>query len=104
MSSISLDPSGRDMRRARDCRLSSQAAPDPATTRRQLQPRASMTHDRAPHAPRRRQGGLPALIAFVHLTAPIYQVTVVRRGRHGRRPQRARKDACTMVSARANTD
>jgi hypothetical protein len=47
--------------------------------------------------------GMPALISFVHRTQPIYQlrvddaVAIVD-------AQRARKEECTMVSARATSD
>jgi hypothetical protein len=81
--------------------FSSQAAPDPATTSATcaMQP-MTMTERRMTE---KAAGGLPALIAFVHLTAPIYQVTVYDAVAMVE-TQRARKDACTMVSVRADTD
>ena len=79
----------------------SQAAPDPATTSASCTaPAMTMTERRMNE---KAAGGLPALIAFVHLTAPIYQVTVYDAVAMVE-TQRARKDACTMVSARASSD
>ena len=82
--------------------LSSQAAPDPATTAASCTaPSMTMTERRMTE---KAAGGMPALIAFVHLTAPIYQVTVVRRSRDGRDPARAQGRVHDGSSARANTD
>jgi len=79
----------------------SQAAPDPATTSASCAPQPmTMTERRITE---KAGEGLPALIAFVHLTAPIYQVSVYDAVAMID-AQRARKDACTMVSARAKTD
>jgi hypothetical protein len=47
--------------------------------------------------------GLPALIGFVHLTQPIYQASVDDAVAMVE-AQRARKQECAMVSARATSD
>ena len=81
--------------------FASQAAPDPATTSASCAPQAmTMTERRITE---KAAGGMPALIAFVHLTAPIYQVSVYDAVAMID-AQNARKDACKMVSARASTD
>ena len=80
--------------------FTSRAAPDPATSATCTAQSMTMTERRMTE---KAAGGLPALIAFVHLTAPIYQVTVYDAVAMVE-TQRARKDACTMVSARATTD
>jgi len=81
--------------------FNSQAAPDPATTSATCgAPSMTLTERRVME---KSAGGMPALIAFVHLTQPIYQVSVEEAVAMVD-AQRARKDACTMVSARAKTD
>jgi hypothetical protein len=81
--------------------LASQAAPDGATTVATcVAPPMTLTERRITE---KAAGGLPALIGFVHLTQPIYQVTVDDAVAM-LDAQRARKDACTMVSARASSD
>jgi hypothetical protein len=78
-----------------------QAATDPATT--------SATCAAAPMTLTERRvaenatAGMPALISFVHRTQPIYQLRVEDAVAMVD-AQRARKDECTMVSARAPSD
>jgi hypothetical protein len=79
----------------------SQAAPDPATTGASCGPQPMTLTER--RISEKAMGGLPALIAFVHLTQPIYQVTVDDAVAIVD-AQRARKDACTIALARAKTD
>jgi hypothetical protein len=78
----------------------SQAAPDPATSASCVSSPMTLTERRITE---KAGGGLPALIAYVHLTQPIYQVSVDDAVAMID-AQRARKDACTMVSARAKKD
>jgi hypothetical protein len=81
--------------------LASQAAPDSATTSASCVATPMTLTER--RITEKAAGGLPALIAYVHLTQPIYQVSVDDAVAMID-AQRARKDACTMVSARAKTD
>jgi hypothetical protein len=81
--------------------LSSQAAPDSGTTVASCVASPMTLTER--RITEKAADGLPALIAYVHLTQPIYQVSVDDAVAMID-AQRARKDACTMVSARAKTD